>query len=230
MNSQRSNYSKRNLTPLLLLRPHLPLKQLPLLALASPTCPLTTVAASHMPSSDEIKALRVKEVTELIRAQHWSFNDFLIAFYSSSDSSIVTQRGRCLTKSDGARFAPEELVSLWLDHCPPSSRSSLEHVIIDHASRIVTKETDKACAVKSLCVSTTSVTDDDLDEGFLLSKLETEYRSTLPLLWLFLYMIITSPNRSEQQKQQPAASKETRAKFVECLLSCDLASRLSSTV
>jgi hypothetical protein len=167
-----------------------------------------------MQSGDTTKASRVKEVTELIHSQHWSFNDFLLTFYSSSDPSIVTQRGRCLTKSDGARFAPEELIDLWLDHCPANSRCFLEHVIVNRASHIITKEADKACTTKSLCVPATSITDDDLDEGFLLSKLETEYTTTLPLLWLFLYAIVTSANRSEQQKQQAAASKEMRAKFV----------------
>ena len=174
-----------------------------------------------MSSSNDSKTHRVKAVTELIRSQRWTFNDFLIAFYSSGDTSIATQRGRCLTNVDGAQFAPEELLDLWLKHCPLASQGYLEHVIVERTSHIITKETDKACALKSLHVSTTSVTADDLDEHFLLSKLETVYTTTLPLLWFLLNAIITSSNRSEQQKQQPAASKETRATFVESLLSCD---------
>jgi len=173
-----------------------------------------------MPGSDDSKTRRVKEVTDLIRSQNWSFNDFLIAFYSSNDPSIATQRGRCLTKTDGARFALEELVDLWLNHCPSSSQGYLEHVIVDRASRIIIKETDNACALKPLCVSTTSVTADDLDENFLLRKLEALYTTTLPLLWFLLNAIVISPNRSEQQKQQTAGSKETRAKFVESLFGC----------
>ena len=176
-----------------------------------------------MPGSDS-KAHRVKEVTELIRSQNWSFNDFLIAFYSSDDISIATQRGRCLTKSDGARFTPEELLDLWVDHCPAGSQPYLEHVIVDRASRIITKETDRACASKSLSVPTTSVTADDLDENFLLPKLEAEYIGILPHLWFLLNAVITSSNRSEQQKHQAAASKEVRAKFVEFSLGWDLAS------
>ena len=171
---------------------------------------------------NDSKACKVKEVTNLVRSQSWSFNDFLIAFYSSGDTSIATQRGSCLTKNDGARFAPEELLGLWFDHCPLGSQDYLEHVIVDRASRIIVKETDKACALKSLSVSTTSVEADDLDEDFLLSKLETEYTGTLPHLWHLLNTIVTSSNRSEQQKQQVAASKETRAAFVESPLSCSL--------
>lgn len=165
--------------------------------------------------SDSTKAHRVKEVTALIRSQNWTFNDFLIAFYSSRDDSIAAQRGSCLTKSDGARFAPEELIDLWFDRCPSGSRHDLENVIIDHACHIITKEANKACASKSLCISTTSVAAGDLDEGFLLSKLETEYTGMLPHLWFLLDAVITSRNRSEQQKQQAATGKEMRATFVE---------------
>lgn len=174
--------------------------------------------------TDNSKTRRVKEVTELIRSQKWSFNNFLIAFYSSSDASIASQRGRCLTKVDGARFAPEELLDLWLDGCPSSSQGYLERVIVDRASRIIIKETDKACALKSLSVSTTSVKADDVDEHFLLSKLESVYTATLPCLWFLLNAIVASSNRSEQQKQEAAASKEMRARFVESMLSCHLAS------
>lgn len=129
-----------------------------------------------------------------------------------------------MTKNDGARFTPEELIDLWLEHCPTRSQGHLEHVIIDRASRIITKETDKACALKSLCISTTSVTADDVDDNFLLSKLETTYTEILPHLWFFLSAVITSSNRSEQQKQQTGAGKEMRAKFVESFLERDLPS------
>ena len=189
----------------------------------------STLLSSSPPASvpmaglNDSKTHRVKEVTELIRSQNWSFNDFLIAFYSSDDTSIASQRGRCLTKVDGARFTPEELLDLWLANCPSGSQSYLEHVIVDRASRIIIKETNRACALKSLSVSTTSVKADDVDEHFLLSKLETVYTATLPCLWFLLNAIITSPNRSEQQKQEAAASKETRARFVESSLSFDLA-------
>jgi len=170
-----------------------------------------------MATNDDSKTLRVKEVTELIRSQNWSLNDFLIAFYSSNNTSVATQRGCYLTKSDGARFAPEELLRLWIEHCPPSSKGYLEHVIIDRASRIIIKETDNARASKSLSVSTKSVTAADLDEDFLLSKLETEYIGLLPHLWFLLNAIVTSANRSEQKKHQAVAGKEIKAQFVETL-------------
>jgi len=174
-----------------------------------------------MATTDNSKTRRVKETTEFIHSRNWSLNDFLISFYSSTDSSIAAQRGSCLTKSRETRFAPEELINLWFDHCPRSSLPYLEHVIVNRASKIIIKEADKACGLKSLSVPTTSVTADDLDESFLLSKLETEYTRTLPLLWFLLDAVITSSNRSEQQKQQAAAGKETRAKFVGCLSGCD---------
>ena len=158
---------------------------------------------------------RVKEVASLISSQGWTFNDFLIAFYSSDDPFIAARRGSCLTKTSGARYAPERLLDLWLERCPPGSQEHLKHTIVGCASRIVIKETDKACGLKSLHVSTTSVTADDLDESFLLPKIEMEYARTLPHLWFFLDAIISSPNRSEQQKQELAESKEDRAKRVE---------------
>lgn len=191
--------------------------------LCSRTC-WTLPSKPPMPGTRDSQARRIKEVTGFVRSQNWSLNDFLLAFYSSGDTSIATHRGRCLTKVDGARFAPEELVDLWLQHCPSGSQNYLEHVIVERASRIITKETDKACALKSLCVSTTSVKADDLDDQFLLSRLEPIYTTILPCLWFLLHAVITSSNRSEQQKQHAAAGKETRARFVKCLLGCNTAS------
>lgn len=186
-----------------------------------PTLLEVNSSAAPMPGNDS-ETNKVKAVTDLIASQKWSFNDFLIAFYSSGDASIATQRGTCLTKRDGSRFTPEELLDLWLEHSPSRSRPYLKHIIVDRASRIIIKETNKACGLKSLCISATSVEADDLDEDFVLSRLEAEYTGALPQLWYFLTTIITSSNRSEQQKQQVAASKETRAAFVECLLGCSL--------
>jgi hypothetical protein len=168
-----------------------------------------------MATADNSKTRRVKEITEFIHSRGWSLNGFLINFYSSTDSTVATQRGCCLAKSSGSRFAPEELVNLWFDHCPQSSRPYLERVIIDRASKIIIKETQKACEKESLQVPTTSLEADDLDEDFLLARLETDYAETLPHLCFLLNAVITSKNRSEQQKGEVASSKEDRAKFVE---------------
>jgi len=148
-----------------------------------------------------------------------SLNDFLIAFYSSQDPSVSTQRGCCLAKVDGSRFAPEELVNLWFEHCPANSRGYLEGVVIKQAGKILIRETDKACKMDSLSVPTTKIEADDLDEKFLLAELEGVYRETLPYLWLLLSTIATSWNRSEKQKQEPSIRKESRARFVEPSLS-----------
>jgi hypothetical protein len=122
-----------------------------------------------------------------------------------------------LAKGDGCRFAPEELIDLWFEHCPVNSRSYLEGVIIKRAGNIIIGETDKACRMDALCVPTTKIEADDLDEEFLLPKLEGVYRETLPYLWLLLNTIVTSWNRSEKQKQEPSTCKESRARFVELL-------------
>ena len=171
-----------------------------------------------MAATDDSNTQRVKEITTFIRSQNLSLNEFLLAFYSSQDPSISKQRGCCLASSDGSRFAPEELIDLWFKHCPQSSRGSLETVIVDRAGKIIIGETDKACKMDSLCVPATKIEVDDLDEEFLLPKLEGIYRESLPFLWLLLYTIATSWNRSEKQKKEPSACKESRAKFVEFLL------------
>ena len=145
-----------------------------------------------MATVDDSKTRRVKEITEFIHSCNWSLNEFLINFYLSTDGSIATQRGCCLAKSDGARFAPEELVNLWFAHCPQSSRPYLEHVIVERAGKIIIKETQKACKKDSLQVPTTSLKADDLDKDFLLAKLEQEYTETLPHLCFLLNAIMTS--------------------------------------
>ena len=180
-----------------------------------------------MAAVEDSRTRRVKEITEFIRSRNWSLNDFLVNFYSSTDSSITTQQGRCLTKSDEARFTPEELIDLWFEHCPQSSRPYLEHVIVDRASRVIVKETHKACQKETLQVPTTSLEADNLDEDFLLSGLEKEYFETLPLFCFLLNAIMLSKNRSEQRKGEVAASKEERAKFVEFSLSFNPISQLS---
>lgn len=169
-----------------------------------------------MQANDE----KLGKVIELIKLQNWSFNEFLIAFYSSHNTDIAIRRGHCLTKGNEAQYAPEHLLDLWLEHCPTSSRGYLERTIVDRASHIAIKEADKACAMKSLSVAATLVTDKHLDQDFLLSKLQAEYLETLPLLWFFLYSIVVSANRSEQQKQQTADSKEDRARRAESQLLC----------
>ena len=180
-----------------------------------------------MQASSDHDASRVKAVIELIDSQGWSFNSFLIAFYSSSDAFIAKRRGHCLTKSDGARYVPEELLGYWLNNSPAKSRSSLKKVIIDCASKLAIKEADRACVMDSLSVSTTSVTHKDLDEEFLLSRLEGIYTESLPLLWSFLRSIVMSANRSEKKKGEPAACKETRAEHAELPLCLGLTSSLT---
>ena len=184
-----------------------------------------------MATTDDSKTRRVKEITEFIHSRGWSLNEFLVNFYSSTDGSIATQRGCCLSKRDGARkFAPEELVNLWFAHCPQSSQPYLEHVIMDHASKIITRETRKACKKGSLQVPTTSLKADDLDEDFLLARLDQDYTETLPHLCSLLNAIITSKNRSEQQKGEAAISKGDRAKFVEFLFSSVECRKLSRSL
>lgn len=171
-----------------------------------------------MAAIDDSKTRRVKETSTFIRSQGWSLNNFLIAFYSSQDPSVATHRGHCLAKSDGFRFAPEELIDLWFEHCPSNSQSYLESVVVDRAGKIIIRETDKACRLDSLCVPTTKLGADDLDQQFLLSKLEGVYTETLPYLWLLLNIIITSWNPSEKRKKEPSTCKQDRARFVESLL------------
>lgn len=170
-----------------------------------------------MTSEDDSRTRRVKEITGFISNRNLSLNEFLLAFYSSQDTVISAHRGRCLTKSDGVRFAPEELMDLWLKHCPQKGLDYLESVIVDRASRVLVKETDKACKLGSLHVPTTKLTADDLDSDFLLPKLEKTYTETLPYLWLLLNTLITSWNSSEQRKGKSSRRKEDGVKYVEFL-------------
>jgi len=62
-----------------------------------------------------------------------------------------------LAKSGGSRFAPEELIDLWFEHCPLNSQSYLESVVIKHTGAVIIRETDKACKLDSLRVPTTQL-------------------------------------------------------------------------
>ena len=180
--------------------------------LFSPLSGLPVSAPTVMASNS--KAERVKEITSFIRSKDLTLNEFFIAFYSSQDPSISKQRGQCLTLRKGSQFAPEELIDLWLKHSPSKSRPYLEGVVVDRAGKIIIKETDRACQLDSLCVPTTKIEVDNLDEDFLLSKLEGVYRATLPYLWSLLNAVVTSLNRSEKRNDEPSTCKEARARFV----------------
>ena len=165
-----------------------------------------------MSSSTDPDTQRVKAITGFIGSLGWSLNEFLIVFYSSKDPFISSQRGSCLAKSD----ALGDLLNLWFKHCPSSSWGRLESAVMDQASKIIINEADKACDLDSLRIPTTKVEADDLDEEFLLAKLQTIYTKTLPYLWLLLFTVITSWNRSEKQKGKSADCKEKRAIHVMC--------------
>jgi hypothetical protein len=135
-----------------------------------------------------------------------------------------------LAKSDGSRFAPEELIDLWFEHCPANSQSYLEEHHHQACREDHHRETDKACKLDSLSVPTTKIEADDLDEEFLLSKLEGVYTETLPYLWLLLNAVVTSWNRSEKQKEESSACKESRARFVEFYFGFALPFWLSSSL
>jgi hypothetical protein len=168
-----------------------------------------------MASSDDSKTRRVKAVTECIREEGFSLNEFLVEFYSSKDPFLSHQRGCSLAQSPGCQFAPRQLIDLWFEHCPQSGQRPLENTIIDWAGQIIIKETDRACKSKSLCVATTKLEADDLDRDFLLAKLERVYNELLPWLWLLLFTVVTSWNRSERQKGELAACRERKATHVE---------------
>ena len=167
--------------------------------------------------SEDSKTCRVKEITDFISRHNLTLNDFLISFYSLQDTLVSAHRGCCSTKSDGAQFAPEVLIDLWLKHCLLKSQDYLKSIIVDQASRILVKETNKACRLGSLHILTTKLTADDLNEDFLLSKLETTYTETPPLLWMLLTFLITLWNSSEQWRREPSACKEGRVKHIESL-------------
>ena len=164
--------------------------------------------------ASDSKTQQVKEITAFIRSKDFTLNEFFIAFYSSQDPAISTLRGQCLALRKESKFAPEELIDLWLKHSPSKSRPYLEGVVVDRAGKIIIKETDRACQLDSLCVPTTKIEVDNLDENFLLSKLEGIYRATLPHLWRLLDSIVTSLNCSEKRNDEQSVCKETRARFV----------------
>jgi hypothetical protein len=170
-----------------------------------------------MATTRDVRTQRVKEITAFIGSQNLSLNEFLITFYSSQDSSISRQHRSCLMWNDGTRFTPEELIDLWLEKCPSGSRSHLERIIVARAGNIIVREADRACKLDSLRVPTTRVDVDDLEDAFVLAKLEAIYCETLPCLWMLLDMVATSWNRSEKWRDEPTASKEKRAKHVEFL-------------
>jgi hypothetical protein len=166
-----------------------------------------------MATTSDAKTRRVKEVIGCIR--NLTLNEFLVAFFSSEDPSIARQRGCSLAVNEGSRFASEELIDLWFKHCPPNSWSCLKEAIINRAGKIIISETDEACKMDSLCVPTTKIEAGDLDEDFLMGKLEKVYLEVLPYLWLLLNAIITSWNHSEKQKGKPSARKLNGARNVE---------------
>ena len=79
-----------------------------------------------------------------IKAQNWSVNKFLIAFYISKDERIQAQAHCNLTFENETRYRPEIILDTWLSNTPKDSHAWMEMLLTQKVVRLVVEESTKA--------------------------------------------------------------------------------------
>lgn len=184
------------------------------LVLAPPTFPRLRprVWVSLAMSSQEQRVQKIKHVLSAVSQARWgSFNEFLLAFYTSQDPEISRQAGTCLGYKEGQSYAPERLLDAWLKKTSGESRNHLEEVIVRKAGDVLVKESDRALRDPELRVPATEATIPRLTSDFGLKRVATIYQTLLPCMWLLLITLMTATNTYEQKFHREKLNKEVRA-------------------
>ncbi|KAI0742044.1 hypothetical protein C8Q80DRAFT_1274366 [Daedaleopsis nitida] len=151
---------------------------------------------------------KIKNVLMAVRDNKWeSFNDFLLAFYTSEDQAISRQANTSLGYKQGQTYA----LDIWVKNTHGESQQYLKQVITRKASEILISESDRALKEDSLHVSATGATIPRLTGDFGLSRLAELYRTLLPCMWLLLFALLTAENMYEWKSHRTKVNKETQA-------------------
>ena len=152
-------------------------------------------------SSQDRRREKVKNVFATGRDNKWgSLNEFLFAFFSSEDKNISRQANTCLRYKHGQIYAPEKLLTIWLERTHGESRQYLQETITRNAADIMVKESDRAIRDERLRVSATGATIPRLSTpDFGLGRLAEVYQTLLPCMWMLLLALLTASNTYERK-------------------------------
>lgn len=160
---------------------------------------------------------KIKAVTKSVK-EHWpkgSFNDFLLAFYTSDDAAVSQHAAMTLRYDEGKDYSPAKILDAWFDRAPSqASKEQLNKIIMKKAADIAIKESTKACKSKDLQVASADIDIDRLTSNTALHQIKNVYQAVLPCLWLFLFAILTADNNYEKKKRVQKKNKEQIAERV----------------
>lgn len=163
---------------------------------------------------------KIKGVLSAIDTYKWeSFNDFLLAFYTSKDQDVRHQASRSIAYTPGQRFAPETILDIWLDRATSDTKHHLHRIITERAANIMIAESTRACRHDALQVPSSKINIPYLSTDFGLKHLAAMYQTLLPCLWLLLTMLMTASNDYETKTGREKENKDSRASSVSAICS-----------
>lgn len=168
--------------------------------------------ASPSTSTKERRVQKIKHVLSAVSQAKWSsFNEFLLAFYTSEDSDVARQAGTCLGYKEGQSYAPERLLETWLMKTTGETNAHLKEVIVRKAGDILVRESDRALRDPELRLPSTETTIPRLTTDFGLNRLTAIYQTLLPCMWMLLVTLMTATNTYEQKFHREKLNKDARA-------------------
>ena len=170
-------------------------------------------------SSQQRHLDKINHVLLAIKAQNWSVNKFLIAFYTSEDNRIRAQACHNLTFEDGTRYGPKLILDAWLANTPKDSRSRMEMALTQKVAGIVVEESTKAYGHPDLHRPSTQAKTDDFRSDFSFTSMAAIYQSFMPCLWAILTALVMAENNYKRWQGRTKVANELRASKVSLALS-----------
>ncbi|TFY56499.1 hypothetical protein EVJ58_g7606 [Rhodofomes roseus] len=101
---------------------------------------------------------KIRAVLQAVKENNWrSFNEFLLAFYTSQDEEIAKQAGRCIAHTDGKSFPPEQILDIWLATNNQDTKVALEQMVTRKAADVLVRESTRACHEDKLKLTSAKV-------------------------------------------------------------------------
>ncbi|KAI1790167.1 hypothetical protein LXA43DRAFT_523935 [Ganoderma leucocontextum] len=169
-------------------------------------------APQPAPSSQARRVEKIKGVLTAIKANNWnSFNEFLLAFYSSTDPTVSAQAHRSLAYTKDKAFPPEQILDAWLAGTHGESRQQLQLTLTRKTADFVVHESSRACKDSTLQLASTTVDVESLTTNLALKRLASLFQTLLPCLWLLLISLLTATNVYERKHKTTKLGKDERA-------------------
>ncbi|KAI0729034.1 hypothetical protein C8Q72DRAFT_794842 [Fomitopsis betulina] len=154
---------------------------------------------------------KICTVLQAMKENNWrSFNEFLLASYTSKDEEITKQARCCIAHTDGKSFPPEQILDTWLATNNQDTKVALEEMVTWKAADVLVRESTRACHEDKLKLTSAKVDTMYLATGSGLLKLAGIYETLLPCLWMLLVILLSAPNDYEYKMNRVKKDQDTQ--------------------